>query len=707
MKPILPFFLTFLLCFSLFAQKKKKSQIDPSRIEIVRDSFGVAHVFAPTDAECAYGIAWATAEDDFTLPQWFLMAITGNMGRYEGKDGAAIDFAVKWTRVNDLTEERYEEELSPEFRAVLEGYAAGSNAYAKAHPKEVTCKKCFPVTGKDIAAGHMLGLALMGGIDGKIRHIINGGIKRDIPVKDEGVGSNGFAFNRDHTQEGEVFLGINSHQPIEGLLSFYEMHICSEEGWNIVGAMFHGSPVIFEGTNEYLGWGHTTGDVDNADYFQLEMHPKKKNTYRIDDEWHQLDQRRVKLVVGLGKKKKFRIPVWKKTWMSEFGPTLVTDDGAFAIRMPALLEITPAEQWYRMDKATTFSEFYKALEIQGISHQNITYADRNDTIFQIAHGLFPVRNPEHDWTKVVPGNTYKNLWTEYHPVSRYAQFLNPESGYVFNCNNSAFDGADRTECLDPQFCPPNMGYKFPKSTNRSRRFHELMEKEFTGQISYEDFKTIKFDNVFPDSMTMLNNYSLMELFEMTSQSHPDIAEALTCVKRWEPTRGTDISDTNATVVICAAYFLNETVRGKDKQQMKRDPEFRKQKIAECLGRAQSHLKEHFGKITIPLGEFQVHQRGDKELPISGGPDVLRAVYTNGFEKGKRRMYLGDGYVQMVHFPKEGLPIIESVNAYGSSNKPGADHYNDQMEMFVDQKFKKMPLKKEEVFKMALKIYHPE
>lgn len=705
MKRLFSFSLLLLVLSPLFAQKDAPT-IDPSRIEIVRDSFGVAHVFAPTDAECAYGVAWATAEDDFKLPQWFLMAITGNMGRYEGADGAAIDFAVKWTRVNDLTEERYMQDISPEFRAVAEGYAAGANAYAKAHKDEVTCKKCYPITGKDVVAGHMLGLALMGGIDGKIRRILNGGIKRDIPMKDEGIGSNGFAFNASRTKDGATYLAVNSHQPIEGLLSFYEMHICSEEGWNIVGAMFHGSPVIFEGTNEYLGWGHTTGDVDNADYFQLEMHPKKKNLYNVDGEWKKLDQKKVKLVVGLGKKKRFRIPVWKKTWMSEFGPTLVTKHGTFAIRMPALMEITPAEQWYQMDKAKNFSEFKKALEIQGISHQNITYADRNDTIAQIAHGLFPIRNPDFDWTKVVPGNTYKNRWTEYHPVKDYAQFVNPAAGYVFNCNNTAFDGTDPAEALDPTSFDPHMGYKFPKSTNRSRRFHELMQ-DYSSKIDYQDFKDIKFDNAFPDSMSMLGNYSLNEMFELTPEAYPDIADAIEIINRWDSYRGTDMADTNATLPICAAYILNETVHGKEKNRMKTDPEFRKVTIAGALSKAKDHLIKHFGKMSIPLGTFQVHQRGDVEIPISGGPDVLRAVYTQGFEEGKRRMYIGDGYVQMVRFNKGQLPIIESVNAFGSSSKAGSPYYTNQMQLFADQQFKPMSLNKEEVYKKAMKVYHPK
>ena len=141
--------------------------------------------------------------------------------------------------------------------------------------------------------------------------------------------------------------------------------------------------------------------------------------------------------------------------------------------------------------------------------------------------------------------------------------------------------------------------------------------------------------------------------------------------------------------------------------MKQDPEFRKKTLVDALTKAKAHLIKHFGRITVPFGEYQVHQRGDKELPISGGPDVLRAVYTNDFENGKRRMYLGDGYVQMVRFSKDGLPQIESVNAYGSSNKAGADHYNDQMEMFVEERFKKMPLEKEKIYKMALKVYHPQ
>jgi acyl-homoserine lactone acylase PvdQ len=100
-------------------------------------------------------------------------------------------------------------------------------------------------------------------------------------------------------------LAINSHQPIEGILSWYEAHVCSEEGWNMHGSLFHGGISIFHGTNENLAWAHTTGDLDMADVYHLEMHPRKKKWYKFDGEWHKLETHRAKLKVGLGKKRMF------------------------------------------------------------------------------------------------------------------------------------------------------------------------------------------------------------------------------------------------------------------------------------------------------------------------------------------------------------------------------------------------------------------
>jgi acyl-homoserine-lactone acylase len=138
--------LIYWVCFSLLSIGQK---IDPSKIEIVRDSFGVPHIFAKTDAEVAYGLAWANAEDDFKSMQEVILPAKGLMGRVQGKQGAAGDYAFALFRCKEVTEERWNT-LSPEFLKLIEGYLQGLNDYASKHPSEVLHKKIFPVTSKNM-----------------------------------------------------------------------------------------------------------------------------------------------------------------------------------------------------------------------------------------------------------------------------------------------------------------------------------------------------------------------------------------------------------------------------------------------------------------------------------------------------------------------------------------------------------------------------
>lgn len=308
----------------LIVQATAQQQFDPSKIDIVRDEFGVPHIFAKTDAEVAYGLEWATAEDDVDNAQFMLCAMRGLLGKRQGIDGVKIDFAVQFLGVVDYVNENYEESIPEDLKRMLEGAAAGANAYYRAHPEMVWDKKMFPIVPQDFVTGYMMAMALMGGVQGTVEDMVSGKIQRKVPKDvEDGIGSNGFAFNSNKTADGNTYLAVNAHQPIEGLLSWYEAHVCSEEGWNIVGGLFHGSPTIFLGSNEHLGWGHTTGNLDEKDVYKLKMHPKKKLWYSVDGKWLKLEKKRAKLKVGLGKNNWFKISVGKKFWKSIYGPTTI------------------------------------------------------------------------------------------------------------------------------------------------------------------------------------------------------------------------------------------------------------------------------------------------------------------------------------------------------------------------------------------------
>ena len=700
--------LLFAIAFSSHSQVRTfdfnpKQIINTENIEIVRDEYGVPHIFGKTDAEVAYGLEWATCEDDFETLQYLLMAAKCYLGIHLGVEGARIDYAVQAMGLHEFVEQNYESGVADDFKLILEAACQGVNAYAAAHPEEVWVKKSFPVTPQEVIIGFMLGQSLMAGVDGVISGILDGRFAKELPKKeinDDGIGSNAYAFNSELTDHGNTYHVINSHQPIDGILSWYEAHLHSGEGWNITGALFHGSVSVLHGTNENLSWAHTTGDLDLQDVYVMNMHPKKKKWYKFDGEWHKLQTKRAKLRVGLGKKQGFKITIGKKYWWSKYGPTFITEHGTFAFRMPSLFEMNAGEQWYRMNKAKNFTEFYKALDIQGIVMQNITYADKNDTIFFIANGKVPVRNPNYDWSKVLPGDTSATLWTEYLKTEELAQNLNPACGYVFNTNNCIYNNTCLDYVNDPDLFPVSIGYDAQKQTNRGNRSKEILEG--LSHIDYEGVKKLKFDIQFPDSMVFLKNYPIMELFRMNPNDHPDIADVITKFNNWN-FRG-DSTDMNAAVVFTMMYemYHDNTFSVKD---IRENDSIRQEFFLTNLRDTKARLMEHFGSIDIPLGKVQVLSRGGVDLAINGGPDAIRAVYCNPRDDGKLPMYIGDGLVQLVKFTKDG-PEIESISPYGASNKPGSKHYTTQMKKFVANEFKKMSLDKTEVYKNASEIYHP-
>ena len=686
------FFSILILCLNgtLFAQ------INPENITIVRDKWGVPHIYAPTDAEVAYGFAWATAEDDFNTMQEQLLPSKGLMGQVIGRKGAEFDVAVHLIGPQEIIEERYEKDLSPEFRKIVEAYAAGVNAYAKKHPKEVLHKKLFPITGKDVISGYVVGVTLMAGVNRQLSTILSGKLKS--AQKAEATGSNAFALSSKKTKDGQTYLAINSHQPLEGLNSWYEAHLVSEEGWNMLGATFAGGLSLFTGTNEHLGWAHTVNYPDFADIFELTMHPEKKDYYRFDGEWIKLEPYNTKAqikIMGF-----LKVGAKQKFYKSKYGVTFETPNGFFALRFPANRDIRAAEQWYKMNKATNFEEFKEALRIQGIPCTNIVYADKEDHIYYVSNGRFPKRNPNYNWLGVVPGDTSATLWEDdYYPLERLAQVEDPSSGYVFNCNHTPFYSSGKGESPKPQDVPKTAGYERPEIlTNRGVRLGALLEQ--AGKVDYEEFKKIKFDRTYHTPMH--SSPKLEAIFHLNPEKYPAIAESIQLLNDWD--REASEESEAASIAILAVMHLRKVI--KKRESYRTGNELNEAKLIEAITVAQNHLNEHFGSGKVPLKNLQRHTRGNVDLPYAGGPDVLAAVTTKPYKDGRIRAVSGDSYIQLVRYTDEGVQI-ESINAYGASAKPDSPHYTDQMELFTKQQLKPMTLDKETIFKEAEKIYHPK
>ncbi|HLL93924.1 MAG TPA: penicillin acylase family protein, partial [Spirosoma sp.] len=228
--------LAFLLLFIFSLYPLLFAQINSAGVTIARDAYGVPHIFAKTDPEVAYGLAWAHAEDDFKTIQLLILPTKGLLGRHLGKKGAAADYVVELLHAPELVAEQGAAALSPGYRALLNGYLQGLNDYARTHPAEVLVKGAFPVSINDYLKAVVLSLSVISGVDQALQAIYGG----RVPTVDwlKPAGSNALAVHPAKTTEGKTLLAINSHQPLEGPVAWYEAHLCSEQGWNILGGLF-------------------------------------------------------------------------------------------------------------------------------------------------------------------------------------------------------------------------------------------------------------------------------------------------------------------------------------------------------------------------------------------------------------------------------------------------------------------------------------
>ena len=665
------------------------SQINPKNIDIVRDEYGIPHIYAQTDAEVAYGLAWANAEDDFTTIQEAYLAGNAMLSNYIGLKGAAADFITQFIGSKNLIEEKIGT-ISEDYMAVVEGYSQGLNAYASNNPDKVLYKKLFPITPKKMLMYSQLQLFISNEGAYWAGRILNNDTQDDF-LDQNLTGSNVIAMNSSKTVSGETFLAINTHQPLEGPTSWYEVHLNSQEGTNIIGTMYPGTPNVVIGVNEYLGWSHTVNYPDKTDVFKLRM--KNKRKYIVDEEEYELEKLKAKITIKvLG----IPIKINRKYYKSIYGPTLKNKSGYYSIRTPTLFNVKALEQWWRMGKSKNFTEFYNNLKMKELPGFNIGYADKYDTIFYMSNGIIPKRAQGYNWKGIVPGDTKKTLWTEYHNIEDLPQVIQPESGFIYNANHSPFKSTSADENPNEENYNENMGYE-TYDNNRSTRLIELIKSY--DRVSYDDFKDIKYDNSFPSKF----NYNFMDISIIETlklQAENDLFKLLDIIQKWD--RKTDIDSQGAGLYGVLYYQL---VRNYRDEIQKNNKIVSKEILLSALADTKAYIINNFGSTEITLGDFQKLVRGDKELPIWGLPDVITAMSSRPYKDGKYKVTQGESYIGLVRFNKDG-PILESIISFGNSDNPESDHYTDQMEKYSKFQTKKMTFDKNIIYSEAKEIYNP-
>ena len=670
---------------------------------IIRDRFGVPHIYGTRDADVAFGLAYAHAEDDWATIEDVIFFSRGDLARRAGKTGAITDYLVANLGVWRAIEEKYSSDLTPATRALVEGYAAGVNLWCA--EEEGRCAPgAAPVTGQDVIAGFVARTPFFYGLDDNLTALFEGddetqeaarAVRQAFLRVPEGAetGSNAMAVAAPRSADGHTRLMVNSHQPYDGPVAWYEARVKSEEGWDMIGGLFPGAPMILVGAGPDLGWAHTVNKPDLFDAYALEVDDAKSPTkYMYDGEWRDLDIAPVKLRVKLFGN--FSLPVTRNTYNSIYGPVFVTDHGVFAVAYGGMDEIRAAEQWYRMNKAEDFDEWRGAMEMSAIPSLNAVYADKAGNIAYYYNVAIPVRAYGYDWDGVVPGNTSKTLWKGARPFSVVPQVVNPVSGYVVNANHSPFEASADADNPAVSDFPPHYGVK-QRRTNRGARIQDLYGGD--ASITAEEFIAYKMDIAYAQ------NSRVMETVETLIEEHDAgdalIDEAITVLKSWDRKASPD-SRGAALAVLTAqrarGYLLN-------------DQGAREDNYLTALRETAEALKANFGRLDPEWREVMRFKRGDIDSEIDGGPDTLRAVWPTGdIEDGAVRAAGGDTYILYADWPEGGGdPEIKTIHQYGAATlDETSPHYADQAPLFLAHEWKAPPMDLDALLAEASADYRP-
>ena len=674
------------------------------RVKIIRDKWGVPHIFGKSDADTAFGLAYAHAEDDFPLIQLVLAASIGRLSLLR-LSGRAIgnDFYVRLIRVNEQVEKLYPK-LSPATRKLLEGYANGLNYYAALHPKEVD-GRMFPVSGKTLAAGFVHKVPLMFQLPKVMVALRNAKQKKvgqpvfaskrtltshtrlaQFQSPYAGAGSNAHAVHRKQSTDDVTRLNINSHQPWEGPVAWYEAQLHSEEGWNMTGGLFPGSPVILHGHNDHLGWAMTVNNPDLVDVYKLVMHPKKPFMYKLDGKWKKLEKRRVSIPIDL---KLFTFPLKMDMFHSVHGPVLKTSHGYYAIRYAGMNKaIFTVEQWYRMNKAKDFSGWKKAMRMHSFPMFNLVYADR-DNIFYVYNARLPKRKPGFDYKTILPGDRSDLIWKTVVPWDKLPQVYNPRMGFVQNCNATPFLATKGPGNPNRASFQKEAGIE---QRNNSRSSRSRLFLSMKGKISHKDFLRMKFDLSY-DPYSPIIQDNLVPLLKSFKPENKLEQKGLALLKKWN--LSTQKDNRHATLFVLTYHAMRR--RGLFSKEKARD-------LPTAFRQALHFLVTHYGRLDVPLGKVQRLRRGKVDLGISGGPDILRAVHSRlvGSKLVGRQ---GDSYILIAEFTAKGVRS-HSRHQYGNVNRKNSKHYNDQAKPFIQDKLKKVVRDKATLLKEAEAVYHP-
>jgi acyl-homoserine-lactone acylase len=692
-------------------------------VTIIRDDWGVPHIYGRTDADAVFGLMYAQAEDDFNRVETNFINSQGRLAEAEGEKEIWRDLRMKLFIDPADMKAKYNE--SPQsLKALMEAWADGLNFYLATHPdvKPRVIKKFEPWMALSFSEGSIGGdiervnLTQLENFYGDKKETNTASAVVGVEALVEPTGSNGIAISGMNTASGKALLYINPHT------SFFfreEAQMVSDEGLNAYGALTWGQFFVYQGWNDKAGWMHTSSSVDNIDEF-LETVTKKADgsyTYKFGSEERPLIAKQITVPYKTDSGMKTREFT---TYRTHFGPIVRAVDGKWvAVRlmeepMKALM------QSYGRTKARTLAEYKKVMDIHTNSSNNTLYANADGDIAYFHSNFIPKRDDSFDWTKPVDGSNPKTEWNGVLSFDESPNVVNPKNGWVYNSNNYPFSAAG------PGNSPKQSA--FPKyvdaGSENPRGIHAV--KVLTGKkgLTIDSLITeVGFDSYQPEFEVQIP--LLVKAHASMPASNPlkaKTADAIAVLKDWNYRWAVD------SVPQSVAIFYGEDLRSKAQAAARKANiplgEYMKTKVTpqqrlESLAAAVDKLTADFGKWNTPWGEINRFQRNDgaivqkfddskPSIPVMFASANYGSLASFGARAypGTKKWYgtSGNSFVAAVEFGDR--VRAKAITAGGLNSVPGSKHFNDQAQRYATGNFRDVYFYREDLKGHTEREYHP-
>lgn len=713
-------------CTSPKESEVKRWEEQAANVTIIRDDFGVPHIYGKTDADAVFGLLYAQCEDDFSRVERNYTWATGRLAEVEGKDQLYSDLRANLFMTQEEAIEQYN--ASPDWlKKLCDAFADGINYYLHTHP-EVKPKLLtrfepwMPMyffegsIGGDIESISVKDIQQFYDSTSNISNLIENSL--EIPARsqefaglEEPQGSNGFGISGKLTESGKTMLLINPHT------SFYfrgEVHVVSEEGLNAYGAVTWGQFFVYQGFNEKTGWMHTSSYTDVMDKFVETIIEKDgKRFYQYGEELRPLKEKKITLKYNDGDSLKEKSFTFYRT---HHGPVTQLTNGKWTSTAMNWSPSKALEQSYLRTKTTSLEDFKNVMNLRTNSSNNTVYADAQGNIALFQGNFIPKRDVQFNYEQPVDGSNPATDWQGLHTVEEAIQVINPGNGWVQNCNSTPFTSA-------LEFSPKKENYPYYMATEPEnfRGVHAI--KVLTGSSGYTLDKLIEtaYDPYLPAFEKLIPG--LIEAYDKSNKKDKSLKPAIDVLRAW------DMKVSKESIGMSLAHFYLSLYM----REGKRDPEMELIDVVNYFGTDSpleerleifsatvQKMNEDFGTWNIPWGEINRLQRlnGDikqtfddskPSIPVgmaSGNWGALASFGMRGIPTTTKKIYgtYGNSFVAVVEFGDK--VKAKSILAGGQNSDPSSPHFYDQAQRYADRQFKDVLYYKEDVEKRAKKTYHP-